>query len=118
MSRPRQDPDLVRPYVRTGGRTRPSADVRLESVVFAATGTLPGLHPDARQLLALFADARGGGLAVAELASELVLPPSATRILVADLIEQGLMTLAHSHGDERPPASLLERVLHGLRANA
>ncbi|MFD7137000.1 DUF742 domain-containing protein [Streptomyces sp. NPDC059894] len=118
MSRPRQDPDLVRPYVRTGGRTRPSTDVRLESVVFAATGTLPGLNPDARRLLALFAGAQGGGLAVAEIASALALPPSTTRILVADLIGHGLMTLAQSHDDERPPVSLIERVLHGLRAHA
>ncbi|MFG2441002.1 DUF742 domain-containing protein [Streptomyces sp. NPDC048508] len=109
---------MVRPYVRTGGRTRPSTDVRLESVVFAATGTHPGLHADSRRLLALFADARGGGLAVAEIASALVLPPSTTRILVSDLIGQGLMTLAQSHDDERPDTSLIERVLHGLRAHA
>ncbi|MET8009007.1 DUF742 domain-containing protein [Streptomyces sp. NPDC002285] len=118
MSRPRQDPDLVRPYVRTGGRTRPSKDVRLESLVFAATGTRPGLNPDARRVLALFAPAQGGGLAVAEIASALALPPSTTRILVADLIGHGLMTLAQGQDDDRPPASLIERVLHGLRAHA
>ncbi|WP_435058124.1 DUF742 domain-containing protein [Streptomyces sp. bgisy060] len=118
MSRPRPDPDLVRPYVRTGGRTRPNADVRLESVVFAATGTHPGLHSDGRRLLGLFADARGGGLSVAEIASHLALPPSAARILVADLIELGLMTLAQAQDADRPPASLIERVLHGLRAHA
>ncbi|MFF3934369.1 DUF742 domain-containing protein [Streptomyces hirsutus] len=118
MSRPRQDPDLVRPYVRTGGRTRPSTDVRLESVVFAATGTRPGLNTDVRRVLALFAPAQDGGLAVAEVASALALPPSTTRILVADLIEHGLMTLAQRQDDDRPPASLLERVLHGLRAHA
>ena len=118
MSRPRLDPDLVRPYVRTGGRTRPSTDVHLESVVFAATGANPGLNPDARRVLALFAPAQGGGLAVAEIASALALPPSTTRILVADLIEHGLMTLAQSHEDDRPPASLIERVLYGLRAHA
>ncbi|GGU55976.1 hypothetical protein GCM10010211_21010 [Streptomyces albospinus] len=118
MSRPRQDPDLVRPYVRTGGRTRPSKDVRLESLVFAATGTLPGLSPDARRVIALFAPAQGGGLAVADIASALALPPSTTRILVADLIDHGLMTLAQGNNVDRPPASLLERVLNGLRANA
>lgn len=118
MSRPRQDPDLVRPYVRTGGRTRPSKDVRLESLVFAATGTHPGLNPDARRVLALFAPSQGGGLSVAEIASTLALPPSTTRILVADLIEQGLMTLAQGQDDARPAIPLLERVLHGLRAHA
>ncbi|MFE3166632.1 DUF742 domain-containing protein [Streptomyces sp. NPDC059224] len=118
MSRPRQDPDLVRPYVRTGGRTRPATDVRLESVVFAATGTHPGLHADSRALLALFAGSHGGGLAVAEIASALSLPPSTIRILVGDLIGQGLMTLAQAQEDERPPLSLIERVLHGLRAHA
>ncbi|MEU6663814.1 DUF742 domain-containing protein [Streptomyces sp. NPDC046821] len=116
MSRPRPDPDLVRPYVRTGGRTRPSQDVRLESVVFAATGTLPGLNADARRVLALFTDAHGGGLSVGEIASQLALPPSATRILVADLIEQGLMTLAQRDDASNPETSLLERVLRGLHA--
>ncbi|MGQ4436988.1 MULTISPECIES: DUF742 domain-containing protein [unclassified Streptomyces] len=90
-------------------------DVRLESVVFAATGTHPGLNSDGRRLLALFADARGGGLSVAEIASELGLPPSATRILVADLIGQGLMTLAQAQDEDRPNISVIERVLHGLR---
>ncbi|MFJ3824943.1 DUF742 domain-containing protein [Streptomyces nodosus] len=118
MSGPRQDPDLVRPYVRTGGRSRPSTDVRLESLVFAATGTLPGLNPDARRVLGLFAASHGGGLAVAEIASALSLPPSTTRILVADLIEHGLMTLAQGRDDDRPVTSLIERVLHGLRALA
>lgn len=70
------------------------------------------------RLLALFAPAQGGGLAVAEIASALALPPSTTRILVADLIEHGLMTLARHIEDDRPPASLIERVLHGLRAHA
>ncbi|MFD0503808.1 DUF742 domain-containing protein [Streptomyces chiangmaiensis] len=117
MSRPRQDPDLVRPYVRTGGRTRPSKDVRLESLVFAATGTRPGLPGRTARACPVRTRARRG-LAVAEIASALALPPSTTRILVADLIGHGLMTLAQGQDDDRPPVLLIERVLHGLRAHA
>ncbi|MER6406895.1 DUF742 domain-containing protein [Streptomyces viridosporus] len=118
MTGPRQDPDLIRPYVRTGGRTLPSQDVRLESLVFAATGTVQGLGPDARRVLALFAPSQGGGLAVADIAAALALPPSATRILVTDLMDQGLLTAPTAAEPEQPAASLMERVLDGLRALA
>lgn len=118
MSGPRPDPDQVRPYVRTGGRTRPSTDVRLESLVFAREGETAGLGPDARRVLGLFATAAGGGLAVADIGAALLLPPSATRILVADLLDRGLLAPARGRGDERRPLSLIERVLNGLRAHA
>ncbi|NYV72817.1 DUF742 domain-containing protein [Streptomyces sp. UH6] len=114
----RQDPDLVRAYIRTGGRTRPSHDVRLETLVFAATGTRQGLGPDARRILALFAPSHGGGLAVADIAAALALPPSATRILVADLMDQGLLAAPASTATDQPEVTLMERVLNGLRALA
>ncbi|GAA1857736.1 DUF742 domain-containing protein [Myceligenerans crystallogenes] len=117
MSGPRPDPDQVRPYVRTGGRTRPSADVRLESLVFARQGDRLGLSADARRVLGLFDHSGGGGLSVADVAAELGLPSSITRILVADLAGRELVTVARGH-DDRRPISLMERVLNGLRAHA
>lgn len=117
MSGPRADPDQVRPYVRTGGRTRPSTDVRLESLVFPADGDQLGLDPDARRVLDIFTSADGGGLSVADIAGELALPPSTIRIIVADLIDRKLLTQAPVRADPHS-ISLIERVLNGLRAHA
>lgn len=113
MSGPRRDPDLVRLYVRTGGRTRPRADVRLESVVVAAAAPLAGLGPDTRQVMSLFAVGRGG-LAVADIAAALQMPPSTVRILVSTLIDSGHLTVPEAALDQ-PESNLMQRVLDGLR---
>ncbi|WP_280506818.1 DUF742 domain-containing protein [Nocardia farcinica] len=42
MSRHRRDPDLVRAYVRTGGRSRPTRDLDLVTLVVGASGTPTG----------------------------------------------------------------------------
>ncbi|MEU6573542.1 DUF742 domain-containing protein [Streptomyces sp. NPDC046805] len=113
MSGPRRDPDIVRLYVRTGGRTRPRADVRLESVVIAAAEPVAGLGPDTRQVMGLFAVGRGG-LAVADIAAALQMPPSTVRILVSSLIDSGHLTIPAA-ALERPESNLMQRVLDGLR---
>ncbi|MGV4891568.1 roadblock/LC7 domain-containing protein [Streptomyces viridosporus] len=77
-----------------------------------------GPRAGARRVLALFTPSQGGGLAVADIAAALALPPSATRILVADLMNQGLLTAPTAAEPEQPAASLMERVLDGLRALA
>lgn len=82
MTGPRHDPDMVRPYVRTGGRVRPRRNVLLESVVIAAPSPTGELGPDARRVMSLFV-VGGGGLAVADIAAALQLPPSTIRILVS-----------------------------------
>ncbi|MEU1203910.1 DUF742 domain-containing protein [Nocardia sp. NPDC056611] len=112
MSRPRRDPDLVRAYVRTGGRSRPSRALDLVSLVVAVSDPPPGASPDARRILQI---ARRGVLTPAELAAYLDLPPSVVKILVADLLDSG--HLAHPAPVEALPGqALLEEVLHGLRA--
>ncbi|MGW0880593.1 DUF742 domain-containing protein [Streptomyces sp. NPDC002671] len=113
MSGPRHDPDLIRPYVRTGGRNRSRPDVRLETVVIAASGPTDMLGPDTRRVLRLFAGGRGG-LAVADIAAALELPPSTVRILVSELMDSGhLASPAPAEG--RPGLDLLQEVLRGLR---
>jgi hypothetical protein len=117
VSGPRRDPDLVRPYVRAGGRSRPSRDVRLESLVIAAPAAPPqGLAPDARRVFAL---CRGGVVAVAEIAAALELPPSVVRILVSGLIDSGhLAAPVRRTRADAPSTELLKEVLHGLRSIA
>ncbi|MEW1724670.1 DUF742 domain-containing protein [Streptomyces sp. NPDC093109] len=114
MSGPRHDPDIVRPYVRTGGRARPRRDVRLESVVIAAAGPITDLGADARLVMGLFAGGRGG-LAVADIAAALRMPPSTVRILVSFLVDTGHLTSPVAAAPGRPETNLMRRVLDGLR---
>ncbi|APY91322.1 hypothetical protein A7J05_33670 [Streptomyces alfalfae] len=107
---------MVRPYVRTEGRVRADPDVRLETVVLAASGPREGLGADARRVMGLFAHSRGGGLAVADIAAALEFPPSTVRILVSSLIDDGLLTRPVAADDDRPQTDLLQEVLRGLRA--
>ncbi|MEU7425203.1 MULTISPECIES: DUF742 domain-containing protein [unclassified Streptomyces] len=114
MSGPRHDPDLIRPYVRTGGRNRPSRDVRVETVVIAAAGSTEKLGPDARRVMRLFAGGRGG-LAVADIAAALELPPSTVRIIVSALMDSGHLASPVPVQEGRPGLDLLQEVLRGLR---
>ncbi|MEU3948369.1 DUF742 domain-containing protein [Streptomyces sp. NPDC029526] len=115
MTGPRRDPDMVRPYVRTGGQIRARADVRPESVVVAANGPTDTLGPDARRLMRLFAGSRGG-LAVADIAAALELPPSTVRILVSSLMDSGHLAAPVAEPGHQPDFDLLQEVLRGLRS--
>ncbi|AYF75338.1 DUF742 domain-containing protein [Nocardia yunnanensis] len=112
MSRPRRDPDLVRAYVRTGGRSRPTRTLDLVSLVVAVADPAPGASPDARRILAL---AKRGVLTLAELAAHLDLPPSVVKIVVADLLDSGHLAVPTPVA-ALPGKALLEEVLDGLRA--
>ncbi|MCZ1012242.1 DUF742 domain-containing protein [Streptomyces lydicus] len=89
--------------------------MRLESVVVAAPGLRSDLGPDAGQVQRLFA-AGGGGLAVADIAAALQMPPSTARILVSQLVEAGCLGLPVSATGDRPETELLQRVLDGLHS--
>ncbi|MFE9846596.1 DUF742 domain-containing protein [Streptomyces goshikiensis] len=107
---------MVRPHIRTGGRIRPSRpDIRLESLVLAATGPADGLRLDHRRVLALAQRVRGG-LAVAEIAAILQLPPSTVLILVCDLMDSGHLSSPINARDDQPEIDILREVLRGLQA--
>ncbi|MER6531418.1 DUF742 domain-containing protein [Streptomyces sp. NPDC001508] len=114
MTGPRRDPDMIRPYVRTRGQGRTRPDVRLETVVIAAAAPLTGVGIDARRVMALFSGGRGG-LAVAEIAAALDLPPITARILVSSLVDSGHLTSPVAVAAHQPDAFLMRRVLNGLR---
>jgi hypothetical protein len=73
---------------------------------------LAGLSPEYRKILALC----GHPVTVADVASDTALPLGVVRVLLADLLVQGRLTVMRQNAGERPSTDLLEEVLDGLRA--
>jgi Protein of unknown function (DUF742) len=111
-------PSLVRPYARTGGRTRPVHDFDLEALVVTTANAIdPGvtgmLSPEHVTVIELCE----GTVSVAEIAVRLQTPLGVARVIIADMVELGLvevMTTSATTGTERDPA-FLRRVLSGLQ---
>ncbi|MBO0802887.1 MAG: DUF742 domain-containing protein [Nocardiopsaceae bacterium] len=111
---------VVRPYAVTRGRTEPEVGVVLDLIdVVVATGE--GAHdddpargtPEHRTILALCESQ----LTVADLASRTGLPVGVVRVLLADLIEQGAVTVVRQRpAGHRPGNDVLQEILNGLRA--
>ncbi|MFJ8039984.1 DUF742 domain-containing protein [Kitasatospora sp. NPDC096147] len=104
----------VRPYVITGGRSRPSRNtLALESLV-AVTGAepAPGLNREQLRIMTLCREL----LSVAEIAAHLRLPLGVVRVLIGDLWDAGAVHVRPPvpQADVLPTA-LLEEVLVGLR---
>jgi hypothetical protein len=107
---------LVRPYAVTRGRTEPLRDIAIEAVLL----TTPRGQQEARfagrdkQAIASLCDGRAQSLA--EIAAHTRLPLGVSRVLVADMVADGLLALhsaAQAQDDDR--MHILERVLSGLR---
>ncbi|GAB2679783.1 DUF742 domain-containing protein [Nocardia goodfellowii] len=112
MTRPRRDPDLVRSYVRTGGRSRPSRELDLVTIVVAAGHILPqGARPEARRVREV---CNNGALSIAEIAAYLDLPPSVVKIVVSDLLDHECLAIPVP--TNVPQLAILKEVLDGLRA--
>ena len=109
------DVSLVRPYSRTGGRTRTTIDLALETLVsVSGRGHRSVVDPDHQPVVDLCTQARS----VAEIAALLAVPLGVARILVADLAQEGLLSVhdtATPQADGAPSMVLMERVLAGLR---
>jgi hypothetical protein len=112
------EPQLVRPYTLTAGRTNSRIDLPLEAPVQTlATTKLPRWPGnDVRgQILKLGADSPS----VAEIAAVLSLPLGVARVLIGDLVTQGYLrvhtTLGDSTSDDER-RELIGRTLRGLRA--
>jgi len=111
---------VVRPYALTGGRTDPAGDMVLDLIaVIAASGPVPGpaelakLSPEHRKLLRLC----GTPSTVADAAADIALPLGVVRVLLADLIQQGMIiVLPRPAAREQASTNLLKEVLDGLRA--
>ncbi len=114
-----QDPrgNLVRPYAVTRGRTEPRRDIPIEAVLVASQAGLQESrfagHDKYR--IAVLCEAKAQSLA--ELSALTRLPLGVARVLVADMVADGLLSL-HSAAPKTgftERMGLLERVLSGLR---
>jgi thioredoxin-dependent peroxiredoxin len=113
------EPNLVRPYTLTGGRTDPGVKLALEAKVEALNSTAkPPRWPRndvRRQILTWCVHSPS----VAEIAAGLSLPLGATRFLVGDLVTQGYLRVHAPLSDSMTidkRRELITRTLHGLRA--
>ena len=107
-------PRLIRSYTLTAGRTATKVDLALEATLRLQAGAeAPLLSPSAAQVLEV-CDRRS----VAEVSALTKMPIGVTRVLLGDLIEQGLIRIQatitdNTSTDER--LELIERTLRGLR---
>ncbi len=109
---------MVRPYSRTGGRTKPKRDLDLEAIVVSTVNgreaaTSPLLSPEHASVIQLCQ----ATVSVAEIAAKLVVPLGVARVIIADMVDLGLVEVGRTsaiEGDERDPA-FLRRVLSGLQ---
>jgi hypothetical protein len=106
---------LIRPYAVTGGRTAPRTQLALEALVSSATA--PSVEPSTlsteyQAITSLCRQIRS----VAEISAMLHMPLGVTRVLIADMADEGLVQIHHPSLDAgKPNLNLLERVLSGLR---
>ncbi|MGQ0837026.1 DUF742 domain-containing protein [Actinokineospora sp.] len=115
---PHETGSLVRPYTKTGGRTRSAYDhdLAIEALVSTSErGRIPdgAVRPEYRSICGLCLDTRS----VAEVAAHLRLPLGVARVLIGDMAGMGLVSI-HQSGmvvGDRPSIEFMERVLSGLR---
>jgi hypothetical protein len=119
MERTGDDPRgaLVRPYAVTRGRTEPQRDIAIEAVlVTTGRGKQEARFAGRdKQMIASLCEGRAQSLA--EIAAYTKLPLGVSRVLIADMVADGLLalhdpTVVRSSDDRM---DLLERVLSGLR---
>jgi Protein of unknown function (DUF742) len=109
---------VVRPYAMTGGRTRASSSSSFDMLAMAvATGTPiasgANLGSEHRRLLNLVRRARP----IVEIASDAGLPVGVIRVLLGDLLDQGLILVRSPlPAASMPPENLLRELISGLRA--
>ncbi len=118
--RRRDSGPVVRPYAVTGGRTEPAEGETLDLLtVVVATGQAAAaddrarLTPEHRKILAMC----GRQITVVDVAAETTLPVGVVRVLLADLILQGTITVARQRpAGQRTGNDVLQEILNGLRA--
>lgn len=105
------DDVVIRPFLLTGGRTRPARDdlsveTLIQSDPFASTALL---RFEARRIVEICARPRS----VAELSAALRVPLGVVRVLVSDLVAEGLVTLV---AQQDLSVQLIERIRDRVRA--
>jgi Protein of unknown function (DUF742) len=108
---------VVRPYAVTGGRTRPHAgEFDLIALVVATQPVSAlglGLAPEHVAIVRLCQHP----LSVAEISAHLDLPVGIVRVLLGDLLDEGLILTHQPPPASQPPSQrLLNAVINGLRS--
>ena len=105
---------LVRPYTRTGGRTRAGYRLELETLLSTPLGRdrdIQTLRNDYRMICEMCRMPHS----TAEIAVRLGLPLGAARVLIADVVSAALLFVHETAAEEGPSMDLLQRVAAGLR---
>lgn len=105
----------VRAYSWTGGRTRSSVQLEIETLISTTTRAedlLDTMRSEHQSVTRLCRQAKS----VAEIGALLSLPIGVVRVLLDDMAGLGLVTVhaTHTTDDGHPDVDLLQRVLHGL----
>jgi uncharacterized protein DUF742 len=105
----------VRAYAWTAGRTRPSSQLEIETLVSTTVQAEELMHTmrsEHQSVARLCRDSKS----VAEIAALLSVPLGVVRVLLDDMADLGLVTVHGNKtvGDAKPDMDLLRRVLRGL----
>jgi hypothetical protein len=108
---------IVRPYVMTRGRTRPSRGKFDLITLVQATGSItpgePGLDPEHLAIVTMCERP----LSVAEIAAHLDLPAGTVRVLLGDLVDRRLVAIQEPHlASDVLRLDTYQAVLNGLRS--
>ena len=103
---------VVRPFMLTGGRTRPLHDgLRIETLLHAAPAALSApLRFESRRIVELCQ----APMSIADLAVALQVPLGVVRVIVADLVTDGYLRIEEQLGEL--PIALIERIRDRVRA--
>jgi hypothetical protein len=111
-----EDASFVRPYAWTGGRTKSTVELRVETLLTATDRARDGrfrLQAEHQSV----AELCGRPRSVAEVASLMSVPLGVAKVLLGDMAELGLVTVHETAqgGGNASHLKLMERVLSGLR---
>jgi hypothetical protein len=103
---------LIRPYTVNAGRTRPTVELDLLSLVITIGPASPDMDPEHVKVLELCHTP----ISVAEVAAHIRLPMVVAKVLLADLVDCGAMaTRAPRPSSVATDRVLLEKLLDGLQ---
>ena len=109
---------IVRPYVMTRGRTKPSRGkfdlITLVMTIDTVAPGQPGLGPEHHTIMDMCDDRP---VSVAEIAAHLDLPAGTVRVLLGDLVDRRLVAIQEpNRGSDVLSLDTYKAVLNGLRA--
>jgi hypothetical protein len=106
---------IVRPFIVTGGRTRPTDErLRVETLVMALPSALSApLSFERRHIVEICQRP----LSIAEIANSLATPIGVARVIIADLVAERYVTVEQPMNlRDSTSVQLLERIRDGVRA--